>query len=34
MKRRIATAFASLILTGCMVGPNYRSPAPQQPAAG
>ena len=32
MKRRIATAFASLILTGCMVGPNYRSPAPQQPA--
>lgn len=32
MKRRAATAIATLALTGCMVGPNYRSPAPQQPA--
>ena len=30
--RRIATAAAALALAGCMVGPNYRSPAPQQPA--
>jgi NodT family efflux transporter outer membrane factor (OMF) lipoprotein len=32
MKRRIATAAAALALTGCMVGPNYRSPAPGAPA--
>jgi len=32
VKRRLATALAALALTGCMVGPNYRSPAPQQPA--
>jgi len=30
--RRIATAAAALALTGCMVGPNYRSPAPEAPA--
>lgn len=32
MKRGIATAAAALALTGCMVGPNYRSPAPGAPA--
>ena len=32
MIRRIASAAAALALAGCMVGPNYRSPAPQQPA--
>lgn len=32
MKRRLAIAAAALALTGCMVGPNYRSPAPDAPA--
>ena len=32
MKRRVATALAALALTGCMVGPNYRSPVPEAPA--
>lgn len=32
MIRRVATALAALALTGCMVGPNYRSPAPNAPA--
>ena len=32
MKRRVVVAAAALALSGCMVGPNYRSPAPQQPA--
>jgi NodT family efflux transporter outer membrane factor (OMF) lipoprotein len=32
MRRRVAVAAAALALTGCMVGPNYRSPASKQPA--
>jgi NodT family efflux transporter outer membrane factor (OMF) lipoprotein len=32
MKRFFATAVAALALTGCMVGPNYVSPAPDAPA--
>lgn len=32
MKRRIAIALTGLALAGCMVGPNYRSPAPEAPA--
>jgi NodT family efflux transporter outer membrane factor (OMF) lipoprotein len=32
MKRRIAIALCGLALTGCMVGPNYRSPEPEAPA--
>ena len=32
MKRIIATSLATLALAGCMVGPNYRSPAPEAPA--
>lgn len=32
MMRQIAAGCASLALAGCMVGPNYRSPAPEAPA--
>lgn len=32
MKRAIVAALAALALSGCMVGPNYRSPAPEAPA--
>jgi NodT family efflux transporter outer membrane factor (OMF) lipoprotein len=32
MKRQFAAVMAALALTGCMVGPDYRSPAPQAPA--
>lgn len=32
MRRRFAITGAALALTGCMVGPNYRSPAPSAPA--
>jgi NodT family efflux transporter outer membrane factor (OMF) lipoprotein len=32
MKRAIATPLTALALAGCMVGPNYRSPAPEAPA--
>jgi NodT family efflux transporter outer membrane factor (OMF) lipoprotein len=32
VKRRFASAAAAVALTGCMVGPNYRSPMPQAPA--
>ena len=32
MKRPILSALGALALTGCMVGPNYRSPEPGAPA--
>jgi NodT family efflux transporter outer membrane factor (OMF) lipoprotein len=32
MRRWLATAAAAVALGGCMVGPNYRSPAPEAPA--
>lgn len=32
MKRLIGTSMTALALSGCMVGPNYRSPVPNAPA--
>ena len=32
MRRRVATVIIALTLSGCMVGPNYLSPAPNAPA--
>lgn len=32
MKRRLVVAASALALAGCMVGPNYRSPAAEAPA--